>query len=475
MISINQLISTPLTVSNDGVWLPNNIEQFSYSDGRKVEKYLDHVFSHCGDLSSSSQELERWIKDWPTQYHLSVNRRHLLDGFTFDPNLSVLEIGAGCGAITRYLGETFEQVVAIEGSLSRATLARKRCQFLDNVHIVCSPFQNLAFRKKFDVIFCIGVFEYSRSFVSAPDPYSAVLSQLSSLLSEDGVLLIAIENQFGLKYFCHSKEDHTNVMFDGIEGYHRFPSKARTFGHAELLRMLSEHFPTIKTYYPYPDYKLPRCVLDEDAFRLENIAELIGNFSTIASPFSQETTPLFNERLTLIELERNGLLTQLSNSFLLTVGKQRSSKLRFEQQGIFYSPHRANDLNAVTKIVQRDINIYTEKKPLSGKEYVESGPLLLRSCVDRWVGHPSIHITLLKLTLVDGATIESLAKAIRPWVDLLRSLAHEDSLLLPGHLIDATWKNCHSDGAGVHFVDQEWEWKEPLHLNVQFIRSAYQF
>ena len=67
----------------------------------------------------------------------------------------VLEVGCGCGAITRFLGENFDDVVSVEGSLNRARLARLRTRDLPGVTILCAPFQEIRFSRKFDVVFCI--------------------------------------------------------------------------------------------------------------------------------------------------------------------------------------------------------------------------------------------------------------------------------------------------------------------------------
>jgi 16S rRNA A1518/A1519 N6-dimethyltransferase RsmA/KsgA/DIM1 with predicted DNA glycosylase/AP lyase activity len=135
---------------------------------------LEKVFTKSADLSSNSYELEQYIRDWSTEYHLSRNRSQLLRGFDFDKRKKVLEVGCGCCAITRFLGETFEDVLAIEGSEIRARLARLRTKNMDNVSILSAPFQEIKFKERFDIIFCIGVFEYSNMFVIAADPYDFV-------------------------------------------------------------------------------------------------------------------------------------------------------------------------------------------------------------------------------------------------------------------------------------------------------------
>ncbi|WWL44975.1 class I SAM-dependent methyltransferase [Pseudomonas parakoreensis] len=77
----------------------------------------------------------------------------------FDADLKgdVLEIGAGCGAITRYLGEQGGNVLALEGSARRASIARSRTRDLPNVSVLAETFENFQVEKKFDVITLVGV------------------------------------------------------------------------------------------------------------------------------------------------------------------------------------------------------------------------------------------------------------------------------------------------------------------------------
>ena len=48
---------------------------------------------------------------------------------------NVLEIGSGCGAITRKLGETCKIVHALEGSYQRALMTKERTKDLENVEV----------------------------------------------------------------------------------------------------------------------------------------------------------------------------------------------------------------------------------------------------------------------------------------------------------------------------------------------------
>src|SRR3546814_17264695 len=96
------------------------------------------------------------------------------------------------------------------------------------------------------------------------------------MLTEDDILIIAIENQFGLKYFNGDREDHLGTLFDGIEGYSRHPGKARTFGRVELDLLVKEKFEHTRFLYPYPDYKIPDCVLSDEFLKYGRAAEIIS-------------------------------------------------------------------------------------------------------------------------------------------------------------------------------------------------------
>ena len=468
-------IANVLDQAANGVWVLKDRKDFRYSDGDTAENYLAKAIVRSKDLSSSSVELEKWIRDWPSEYHLSSSRARLLRHFTYDKSKSVLEVGCGCGAITRFLGETFRKVVAVEGSLRRAEIARLRCRDLANVEIVCAPFQELVYRKPFDLAFCIGVFEYSRSFVTSADPYDAVLRRMRELLTPEGTLVLAIENQFGLKYFASAEEDHTNVVFDGIEGYPRYASGARTFGYHELKERLQRHFATVEFYFPYPDYKIPRCILSSAAFTHASMGELVGAVSTPHQWLPVK--PLFDEKLAALEIARNHQLPFFSNSFLVLARNGTPTSVSFDQLGVFYSEERVEPLRCVSTIVlNSNSTVSVKKTPLSGVPSVQAGRLTLRSCIDEWTDGLSLHSQLTKRSREYGRSLEELFEPGKVWLDKLRSLTLPgDANRVDGKYLDALWKNAYLQGSDCRFIDQEWEWQESIPVNVLVIRAIYQY
>jgi SAM-dependent methyltransferase len=247
------------------VWERPGFEGLPYSDGEARETQLLAVLKASRDVSTASAELRTHITDWASEYHFSPARHNLLRAFSFGERDRVLELGCGCGAITRFLGESGAAVLAVEGSRRRAEIAAERCRDLANVRVACDNLASFETAERFDVVTLIGVLEYSRRFIEAADPVLEALQRARAWLADGGVLILAIENRLGLKYFAGCAEDHLDRPYSGIEDLYG-PHTAVTFGKNELANLLSKAgFRVQDWYYPFPDYKVPSIVVAEGA------------------------------------------------------------------------------------------------------------------------------------------------------------------------------------------------------------------
>ena len=77
-MSIHDVVNSDLIQEESSVWLLKQHGDFGYSDGVESERYLEGVFKNAKDLSSGSNELENYIKDWPSEYHLTVKEHSFL-------------------------------------------------------------------------------------------------------------------------------------------------------------------------------------------------------------------------------------------------------------------------------------------------------------------------------------------------------------------------------------------------------------
>ena len=121
----------------------------------------------------------------------------------------------------------------------RSTINAYRNSRCENLTIKVGNFEDIEKeieKESFDYVTLIGVFEYSVSYIHSKDPYSDMLKKVKRLLKPGGVLFIAIENKFGLKYFAGCREDHAGTLFEGIEDYPN-EGTARTFTERGLLEI----------------------------------------------------------------------------------------------------------------------------------------------------------------------------------------------------------------------------------------------
>lgn len=284
-----------------------------YSDGA-VEDELLALFKAGGDISAVLREDKRW----PVLYHLSPERRNLLEWFPFKNDGKLLEIGAGCGALTGLFAEKVANVIAVELSAKRSQIIYERYRRKENLEIIAGNICDLKFEGKFDYITLIGVLEYARSFIKGKAPAGELLELCRAFLKPDGIIVVAIENKFGLKYFAGAREDHSGRSFESIEGY-RADAPAETWSRDELSALLRDSgFDARRFYYPYPDYKMPEEIFSDDY--LPEINHLLQN----APNYDRDRYRIFSEKLALINLVENRKFDFFANSFLVlaSVGGQ---------------------------------------------------------------------------------------------------------------------------------------------------------
>ena len=253
----------------DGVII--GASRVEYADGS--EDAVLAVIESIVDRSTGSPEWAEHIVDWPTRYHFSPLRANLLRPLTIEPGTRVLEVGCGTGPLTRHLGERGAHVLAVDGSLDRARAAARRCADLPDVRVMCGTIDDVD-ERDFDVVLVIGVLEYAGAPPQATHPEDW-LQRCVDHLSPDGALVLAIENQLGLKYLVGYDEDHHAVPWVGLTDYDRTEG-ARTWSRAELCRIIArcglDHQHLL---FPYPDYKLPTVVVDQSAHERPDAPEVL--------------------------------------------------------------------------------------------------------------------------------------------------------------------------------------------------------
>ena len=258
---------------------------------------------------------------WPVLYHPAPERENLLAWLPLKRSDRVLEIGAGCGAVTGALLRGAGEVHSVEISPVRAEMAATRHQACDNLTVHVGNLNDMTELGTFDYVTLIGVLEYAASFTHTAHPYRDFLESCRKFLKPSGTLVIAIENRLGLKYFSGAAEDHSGRLFDGVIGY---PSTdwVRTFSRRELAELTeSAGLPGQLWYYPWPDYKLPHDIFSDRGLPSEREIDEGSNHV-----YDGERLELFNEKQAVKGILSAGLFHEMSNSFLLLARQQAFSE-----------------------------------------------------------------------------------------------------------------------------------------------------
>lgn len=286
-----------------------------YSDGDIENEIIEYAKKYN---EHQSDEIFKNDIRWPVYYHLTPIRGNILNWYPFEKDSSVLEIGAGMGAITSVLCEKCKEVVSVELSKNRAKSIAIRNKDKENLEIIVANLNDIDFKeRKFDYITLIGVYEYAALYTNTENPYIDFLNKIKKLLKPNGKLLIAIENKFGMKYWLGAPEDHTSVVYDGITGYSN-DAKIRTFGKEELKQLLNTSgFKYTKFYYPLPDYKLPTIIFSEQYLPT---VETIENYIPY---YYEQTIAQFDEKKAYKEIIKNNMFEFFANSFFIEASQKK--------------------------------------------------------------------------------------------------------------------------------------------------------
>lgn len=267
-----------------------------YMDSTKKEYYDEEI--------SQDSRFGIW-------YQLSVLRTSLFSWYEFRKDAKVLEIGAGFGALTGLLCDRCSYVAVTERSPVRAEAINRRWEHKENLHIYSGEWNEIEFEVTFDYIIITGILERACGGSKNRQDYEEYLEKMSVLLNDGGILLLAVDNRLGLKYFCGARESHGGNAFEGINHYPH-GTRGYSFDRAELQDIVRHAgFNEIQFYYPLPDYKLPQLIYTDSCLPEQNLKERL--------------IPYYENHNSLVAIEEelyqnvieNGVFPFFANSFLV--------------------------------------------------------------------------------------------------------------------------------------------------------------
>lgn len=356
-----------------------------YSDGN-VENIL---LEAC--KAENENKLLRNSDSWPILYHLSDIRENLVEWLPISDKMDVLEIGSGCGGITSILSKKAGNVTCVELSEKRSLINAYRNKEKDNIEILLGNFQSVEPELgKYDVITLIGVLEYAKMYIKSANPFLEMIKTVRKHIKHNGILVIAIENKMGIKYWNGASEDHTGKMYSGLNDYTN-KENVRTFSKNELEGMLQKSgFKKNMFYYPLPDYKLPSVTYSD------RCKPLVGRVRTYKKVYSSPRFYNFMEDVVSDQLCYDNKFDYMANSFL-TISQlmENTVDVLFSK----YNRERKEQFRIATYIVENTDKKIVEKLALneSSKAHIMS----MKENEKKWEG------TLHNVKTVHGEVIEN--------------------------------------------------------------------
>lgn len=257
---------------------------------------------------SSENYMDVLLNDnrWFMFYHLSDYRSSILRWYPFKRDASALEIGAGMGAMTGALCDRVEKVTVTENSVFCAeAIARRYCQ-RDNLTIYAADFRRITFEEKFDYVILFGQLEKI---------CAEYINQIMSLLKPDGILLLEVENKYGVQNLCGKRDRVTGMAFESFGGRY-----GHSLHRAALEEILKEsQADRWKFYYPMPDYIAPRAIYTDDVEAGENIKERLPYYTF------QDLSLIDGGHDIYSDAAVNGVFRFVANSFVVEAAKGNSN------------------------------------------------------------------------------------------------------------------------------------------------------
>lgn len=456
----------------------------TYADGS--EDNVLAILRAADDRSSGSPELGRHIIDWPTRYHFSYQRRHLLRPLRIGPGQRVLDVGAGSGALTRYIAEQGAEVVALEGNPSRAEAIAARCFGLDGVQVLCGALDDLDAAEQFDIVLLCGVLEYAGAPVGGAGGAPAMLARARSHLRDGGVVVVAIENQIGLKYLLGANEDHLGRPWVGIEGYSGTPG-VRTWSRRELSTMLADAGLGHQHWLaPFPDYKLPTVVLDQRIYDEPDAPNLIDQI--VLHPvvcFDQQPVRLSDSAAAHRVWLEAGHGLDVANSFLVVAGSSPDPVAALVPDDVLawmFGGYRVPPWRRI-RLLTTDRRLVTpdDDQPRR-RQWLSQEPGGERPF---YAGHT---LGQQAFAAVRAHDIDGLAAVLRRWRDELHARAIDvvpsgtpehpfvmaDTVrALPDGYLDVSLSNFVETDDGLVLIDDEWRTGHPIDLRMAYHRALW--
>ena len=440
-----------------------------------INKYSEEIYEKDLPEIISAEEM----------YYLTTVSQNLLNWYPFSKEDSVLEIGGDLGQLTGLFSKKCKDVTTIEPQWECAEAIRKRYKDRENIDLIAGKLEDISLNKKYDIITVIGNINRIEEIIGKQLDLENTIRYLEKYLNENGKMLIAVDNKFGLRYWAGNPENMLNKKFISLIGYHSEPISYETFTKKSLEEILQKMEYNFNFYYPLPDYKMPNVIFTDEGLPKYNSIDKYNPYTAKNSDLIINEIDVFREILTT----NPEMFTFFTNSFLIEISKE---KRELPYNYISFNNMRKEKYRLITKIGKD----YVEKEAVTEEanqhieqiskniEYLKENQIKTldeteeNKIKSKYVEQKYLLNEVLTENLRQGKKDE-FDKLVQKYIDLFLSQSYktdnydetifkkynieiEDKELiksmnfLKNGLWDMTFKNCFYIDDQFYFFDQEW-------------------
>jgi hypothetical protein len=408
-----------------------------------------------------------FICDDFTRLHLSPERPNFLQPFGELLRHRVLVIGSSIGPVARFVAEQGAEVDAVEPDFVHAALAATRCRDLNNVRSYIGDYSSgFPSVMPYDVIVATAPSDASVNLESC-------LGRLRSALAASGLLIVAVNNSLGI-----------STLVDAGAGAFGGCGAGWTLSKAAADEIFAAaDFQDVRLFCAFPSPEFCRLIIGSNWS-----GGLPVGFEDILSDYDGRS-PMADGRFRFQSIWKsvleNGLLTHLSNSFVITASLQALPQTDSGEVRI-YSSLRRKHFAKVAVIHAADGEATVSRRPLFPDAPPPPGSLFHTRSYDEpyFIGRPYLS-DLQKILDREGWQPEDIAIWARRWLDLLDASSFDESFLgyiggitslrlLPQVYVDCIPHNIRVGKHGELFpIDFEYETVAPIPLNFVVFRGLW--
>ena len=271
-------------------------------------------------------------------YALSSQRELLLEWYDFKSDASLLQVGADYGAMTGLFRRSVSRVTVLDESKKALETVQMRYPGAPNIRYEEGMLSDYAQKhekeaedaqkseQKYDYIVFAGTLEA---------PYEEQIQTAKSLLAPDGVLIIAVANTLGMKYFAGSREDENALSKKQIlELLYGTEKTVSMSGRAEF-------------YYPMPDYRTPVSIYSDQYLPKK------GDLTRVTPAYDYPSYHMMDMGEKFDEVCEAGVFDLYANSYLVFWQANASMQASDRRIYIKYNKTRREQFQIKTCICER--------------------------------------------------------------------------------------------------------------------------